>query len=182
MKVAIGIPVMDNIPLEFFHSYMDLEKPEGTVCITTKHKPLDEARNRIAKAALDSGCTHLFFMDSDMVFPPNALKKLLSLDKPVAGGLYFRTVPPYKPLLLQYKDGGYKTMYEFPDNEVVPVDATGTGCLLIKREVLEKMMEPWFKFTDVSEDFQFCRNARQSGFDIFVDTSVACGHLGKVTI
>ena len=65
-----------------------------------------------------------------------------------------------------------------PDT-LVEADAMATGCLLIKRDVLEAVGYPWFRNHEHSaggEDFFFCERARALGFPIYADFSVQCTH------
>jgi glycosyltransferase involved in cell wall biosynthesis len=62
---------------------------------------------------------------------------------------------------------------------LIEADALGTGCMLIKREVLETVGSPWFKCHDGSaggEDFYFCEKAKEAGFEVWGDFSVQCNH------
>lgn len=68
-----------------------------------------------------------------------------------------------------------------PDTKdaVVEADALGTGCMLIKRGVLEAIPKPWFKcheMTSGGEDFYFCDRAKERGFGVYGDFSVQCHH------
>lgn len=63
---------------------------------------------------------------------------------------------------------------------LMEVGGIGTGCLLIKRKVLERVGEPWFGYQEGgSEDLYFCRRAREVGFKVHVDLGVVCGHISK---
>ena len=76
--------------------------------------------------------------------------------------------------------------FKGPDGQMVEADVVGAGALLIHRRVLERLPDPWFKFTyegrdndeGVSEDFYFCKKAKEAGFTIIVDTAVQCPHDG----
>jgi 2-polyprenyl-3-methyl-5-hydroxy-6-metoxy-1,4-benzoquinol methylase len=65
-----------------------------------------------------------------------------------------------------------------PDDEaLIPVDAAGAGCLLIHREVLEAVGDPWFSFErGCSEDYFFCLRVKECGYQMYADLSVQCGH------
>jgi SAM-dependent methyltransferase len=66
--------------------------------------------------------------------------------------------------------------------DLIPIDGCGGGCLLVHRRVIEKLEKPYFKFTEgarAGEDFYFCRQIRQAGFDIWLDPGVICGHKQK---
>ncbi|NCC53832.1 MAG: hypothetical protein EOM20_21870 [Spartobacteria bacterium] len=83
--------------------------------------------------------------------------------------------------------------YEFISDEemysgdLVEIDATGTGCILINMDVCDVLDPPWFKFTTVrdrpvGEDIYFCSKVREAGLKIAVDTSIEVGHLATVEI
>jgi hypothetical protein len=83
----------------------------------------------------------------------------------------------------------YLNISTWGDGELVKVDATGTGCLLFDMKVFKILPEPWFKhilpgdgIEEEGEDFYFCRNARAAGLEIYVDTSIPCGHLSQMIV
>jgi hypothetical protein len=71
---------------------------------------------------------------------------------------------------------------------LMQVDYVGAGCLLISRKVLETLQYPWFFWSRndpriplkerISEDLYFCKKAREAGFQIYLDASVRCLHVG----
>lgn len=67
-----------------------------------------------------------------------------------------------------------------PDDALIPIDASGCHCLLIRREVLKGMAPPWFvggpELAHQGEDFFFFWRAAQFGFNGFVDLSCMAGH------
>jgi len=83
-----------------------------------------------------------------------------------------------------------------PENQLVPVSATGTGFLLIHRSVLEKIREtgnnvsaPWFQEMAVGEpmalmgeDMTFCLRAGALGFPTYVHTGIQVGHMKPAMI
>jgi hypothetical protein len=48
------------------------------------------ARDKAVRAALEHKATHLFFMDDDILVPPDILSNLLAVDQPIVGGLIHR--------------------------------------------------------------------------------------------
>ena len=52
------------------------------------------ARNGLVKEAIARKGTHILFVDSDMYFPPDAIKKLVEQDRDIVGASYnFRSLP-----------------------------------------------------------------------------------------
>ena len=160
---------------------------------------IDLQRNRLTYAALDDErITHLLFLDSDMTFPAWAVMRFLQRDLPIVCGLYQRTSYPFNwhlirkvPGKLDYIQLPYLRDYElgYPEtmkDRLLKVDATGAGFLLCKREVFEKIREmnkPWFStmmdragLDYCGEDVYFFQVVQEAGFEVFVDTSIECGH------
>jgi GT2 family glycosyltransferase len=154
--------------------------------------PWDHARSLACQRMLETGYEYLFFLDDDVIPPPDAITRLLSRNKDIISGLYYRRQNPIYPVMMREVDGtGATWITDAKMGEMIEADLVGAGCLLIKRKVLEIMNPPWFiwkcdpfRFPDLqqfercSEDYHFCRQARSLGFKIFVDTSVQCTHAG----
>ena len=49
---------------------------------------VDLNRSIVARDVLESDATHLLFIDNDMIFPDDAIKKLLDADKDIIGASY----------------------------------------------------------------------------------------------
>lgn len=86
-----------------------------------------------SQALADESITHLLFVEDDMVIPDGTFWGMLAEDKPVVACDYPVT-----------KDGKGAVFYD-PEGNVV---FTGTGCLLVKREVLDNLPKPIWR-TDV---------------------------------
>jgi hypothetical protein len=102
---------------------------------------------------------------------------------------------PSKPLSA-WKDGKLVNLEDCP-SEPFEVDYAGTGFMLIKRRVYEALkdqtdsyegpdgrvhafyMTPIFRDGFESEDYHFCRKAREAGFKILMDPSIRLGHWGQ---
>ncbi len=99
-RICLGIPHLGNLPGYFFDSFSALSKPEDTYALRVENKPVDVARNMIVEGMLagtgeGKAFTHLLFMDADMIFPTDALIRLVQSDKDVISGTYFmRQLPP----------------------------------------------------------------------------------------
>ena len=186
-KLGIGFPLSFHmVPSAFFMSFVAMEKPPF-VLFRTGNGPIDEMRNSIVREALSSGCSHLMMCDTDQIYHPETVTKLLSHELPIVGCLVYRRYPPFDPLMLRGSLGKYETIDEWEPHSLVEVDATGAGCLMFDMQVFRKMPAPWFrgrrfKGKPVGEDIGFCSDLRTAGHKIYVDTSVPAGHLSQVTI
>jgi len=158
------------------------------------------ARNNLmAKMMTNTAATHFMFIDADIRFQPEAIFMMLASDKDVIGGLY-----PKKALPIQYvinvKPG---TMIQ---NDIFPVDTMGTGFMMFKRHVYEKLCaaHPECKYVDdvglgkqyeptmfsifdteidekghyLSEDWTFCRRWAKIGGEIYAHAKVLLNHSG----
>ena len=130
--------------------------------------------------------THLFFLDSDMTVPDN-LPRLLASNEDIISGLYYGVL--ISPVTETNKVYGTALDFEGKyinksQDKVVEAQRVPTGCLLVKREVFEKMPYPWFiedpgkkVGESVGEDYNFSEKARALGYKVHVDCGVPFGHL-----
>jgi len=194
--IAIGFPLVDDrVPVQFFTSFACMDKPEQYTLLVPQfpHGPwtgsIADARNSLVRQALEEGCSHLLMLDTDQVYPADTLTRLLSHKKDICGVRVHRRWAPFDPIFLRGEIGKYISA---PDDEMysgnlIPVDATGTGCLLFDMDVFLRVNPPWFEFghhngKPVGEDIKFCSKAREAEVEIFVDTGIAVGHLATVQI
>jgi len=191
-KLAIGFPLsFPMVHSDFFFSCMMMERPEF-IALREENGPIDALRNNLVVSAMQHGASHLMMMDCDMVYHPETITRLLSHKLPIAGALVFRRYPPFDPLLLKGDPLiGYESIDTWEENELIEVDATGTGCLMFDMKIFRDMPAPWFKFRDnpdrkvggvIGEDVGFCWDLRRAGYQIFVDTSVPSKHLTTMAI
>lgn len=145
-------------------------------------------REKLLKDALEGDHTHLMFIDCDVVFPPDGVQRLLSLDKDIVGGAYnMRKVPPPGSTEVSRTTavkllGGKK---RFPTTDSpFRVDAVPTGFMLIRLDAIRGLPQPWFFFDQdeegfVGEDVFFCRKVRDHGLDVWCDPTIPLAHIGE---
>lgn len=194
LKVGLGIPLSWHYcHSDFFDSFTMMDK-SGIECtmIRANAGPIDEMRNSIVARAKGIGCSHLLFLDTDMAFPQNTLKKLLTHDVDIVGGLCFKRWPPFSPTMFVGEDYNLTVLDDYEEG-LIEVSATGTACLLIKMEVFDFIEKPYFSFypvpkgyrnegKPVGEDVGFCYRAREAGFKVYVDTTIKTEHMTLVGI
>ena len=190
MKILVAIPCMDQVPAPFCNSLALLQKAGDCTLMMKSGSLIYTSRNALATAAIHTEADLVFWLDSDMVFKPDVLLRMLktlqenNLD--MLSGLYFRRVPPYSPVLFdQLEINGVEAKYsEFqsiPDG-LFEVGACGFGCVLMKTDVFfdvhAKFGNMFAPIGNNGEDVAFCWRARQCGYKIYCDPSVICGHVG----
>ena len=158
------------------------------------------ARNNLmAKMMTNKQATHFMFIDADIRFQPESILQMLAYDKEVIGGLY-----PKKALPVNYVIN-LKPQTKI-QGDIFTVDTMGTGFLLFKRNVYEKLIEahPECKYVDdvglgkqfepmmysifdckiderghyLSEDWLFCRRWQELGGEIWGHSKVLLNHVG----
>jgi glycosyltransferase involved in cell wall biosynthesis len=170
---------------------------------------IPRARNILTAMFLDSGCSHLLFIDADIEFQPDDVLRALAYDKPIMAGAY-----PKKTLPIQYainfKFQDTETKQIRVENGAVELLDASTGFFLIKREVIEKMMEAYpelhyrndsnisqelhkycYALFDtmidpadnryLSEDYAFARRWQAIGGEIWLDPNTKLNHVGSYT-
>lgn len=184
-KIAIGMPVgSDTVHWKTMASLLELEKPPMHGLIIRQGSLIDRSRNEIVKLMLEhpAGFTHLFFVDSDMGLAPDVLRRLADHDKPIVGGLCFRRLPPFEPAAFCVGENGLQPIVlSQPTQMLQRVDVCGTACLLIKREVFEKLPYPWFAIRwqgdqQLGEDLSFGMACREAKIETWLDVSVQVSH------
>ena len=173
---------------------------DWTVETMTNESLISRARNTLTSKFLHTKeSTHLMFIDADIGWEPWHLLVLLDRRVDVIGGLY-----PMKSLPVKWCVNGIPGQEDGVDN-LVEVTKTGTGFLLIKREVFEKLdahpavkpftndiglpveLNPYMKtYFDTavregryySEDWTFCENWRDLGGKVYIDKRILLKHVG----
>ena len=192
-KVLIGLPTMASVHTMLLMTIVSwmakaFQGSEYNLSIypTVNVQPVDNARNEIVKAFLESDCTHLLFVDADTIPPLDAIEKLLAHNLPIVSAL--------TPIIEMTKDGAPWKKYNCVDTDdkhmrpntgLRECKGAGTSCLLIRRDVLEQLEMPYFRFkyqddtgkqVFVSEDIHFIINCLSKGIKTMADTSIICQH------
>jgi len=190
VKIAIGIPSTDMVHADFAMSLALVvsnarECKHEVALINQKTSIIEKGRYEIVEAAKALKADALFFMDSDMVFPPDILVTLLSSGKEIIGCNYTTRRPPIRVTCRdingKFVNYGFTTVQE--------VGYIGTGCLLIDMKVFDKLNKPYFRVEYdkekgfISEDYCFCEDARKNGFKIHCDFGLSRNikHIGSST-
>lgn len=130
MKIAVIVPSRGLIFSQTADEILQNLKGIPHRFYFSHRKPLPECFEDPTQRALkDKDITHLFFVEEDMVLPPNTLQQLLDADANAVTCDYPVT-----------KDGRGSVFYDQGGNVVF----CGTGCLLVKRSVFDCLKAPYF--------------------------------------
>jgi len=148
-----------------------------------------QARELLVEHALEHDAGWIFWVDSDVLIPCDALVKLFSRNAGICGGLIVTKSDNPQPLIL-YK-GMSAQPPEFKKDDLVKCDAMGFGCTLMNMDIFRKLEKPWFtegyealeanKSYTCTEDAHLMYRAGEAGFDCYVDTSIICKHVNWKT-
>ena len=206
MRILIAVPTYETIYPDTYQSLWDLDKGgHETLFASIRGYDVATARNHIAQKSMDVNADYVLTVDNDVVLPKNALVTLLEDAKGINLGYYAHRDADniyrgntcicklLKPDGTEYyhypKESEYtaKEMHSMADagTKKIEVHGGGMGCALISTEVFRKIPYPWYDWVNygdanrgmLSEDLYFCVLCRNSGYKIYADVRVGCGHL-----
>lgn len=206
-KLALGTITNGDVRVVFMQSVMAARDALDFPWIAKVNGPyLDDARNFVVEKFVGStDCTHLLFVDDDIQFTVDNITDLLKrVDDPdvqpidIIAGWYNggnNEGPGVVPIVYRWGkdprtddivfrpiDGG-----ELVGEDLIPVDAVGTGFMLIPRLLITGMLAtydyPTSPFAEVvvdgvhfGEDLTFCMRAGALGAKVHVDPRVRVFH------
>jgi hypothetical protein len=166
---------------------------------------IPRARNELTADFLKSDCTHLFFVDSDIVFTPEQVYTLLDMDSDVIAGYYPKRLESEE---IQWVCNELDVPADPEEDGTKKMKMMGTGFMMVKRSVFETILaemedEIWYtndqsgeKQWDfwpvgiwrypngvrryLSEDWYFCERWRARGGTVRGHTLVTVIHIGSV--
>lgn len=205
--IAIGIPSFGMVHLFFAARLFNLRMPMNSIVrqFYVVGKEIGDARNEIVAHALaieeadpSLRCSHVLFLDDDVLFHPDVLNQLLSHQRPIVSGLYYTKTHVPTPLVLHGEYEG--TARSWTPGDLVECYGHGMGLALIEADVFRRLRDEtalgvnafghpaWFKTSrdeailrpdgisnnfNQTEDMRFLTQAAALGFQPAVDTSSA---------
>lgn len=181
---TIGTPCMDTVHYEYVMSMSTLLVNSNVTykIVMTEEKPLAYARNYIVDHMEGEW---LWWIDSDHLFTQNVLQQLLNLNVPIAGGIAYQKRAPYYPCIYGELHGDGKSHAHMLWLPSKPFEAymTGTGCVVVRKEVFDKVSKPYFEYTkDLGEDMHFFMKTKEHGYKIVIDPAMRIGHMTSIPI
>ncbi len=191
--------LLDNSPTEEFYNS---SREKNINMIKAPYFPdvrerVVYSRNLLRERFLEGGYDYLFSLEQDIIPPKDIIEKLLSHKKDVVSAYYGKTV---KLLLQDNETGELKEAVielaliwvkadkerirranpqEVLDKGLIEVGGYGIGCVLISREVMEKVKFEYKKDKKAFDDMFFCEDVEKAGYGLFLDSDIQAVHLHK---
>lgn len=177
------------------------QKHEVLLDISSQSTLLIAARNNFIRKFLETDCTHLWMVDSDLGWHPKEfLEFIKNVDKKdILGGIY----PSRKEQTFVYNpDWGPNKSFK-GDGALIKCDYIPSGFVIMKREAVQKMVDYFAHLayesksgvgdkgtllfnTEVidgefwSEDYVFFRRAKEAGLECWIDPRITFDHAGVI--
>jgi hypothetical protein len=166
-SIFVATPCHSDVSLHYFNACLEFQKQcmKRNVLVSfqvLKSSLVTQGRNLCVSSFMESNHTHLLFVDSDIDFQTPSVFKMIAADKDVISVPY-----PLKQVMWDKcweriqkgsiksaKDLKFKGLYAYPmkvtdENNIIVKDGvievthSPTGCMLIKRSVIEKMIKEY---------------------------------------
>ena len=150
-----------------------------------------EARNSLVR---DMRGDWLFMLDTDHTFDPDILERMLKVmdtyNISILSGLYGRRNEDSAPTIYRFlrEEQKFASILTWhPDLPLIPVEGTGGGCLLIKKEVFKRIKEelreePFSIIPPFIEDLSFFVRCIKLGIPAFCCPFIEAKHLRLGTV
>jgi len=165
---------------------------------------LSRGRNELVARFMETSTAEwLLMVDSDEQLSLETFDKLVDAvhdtERPIVAGLYFMAYagefyPAAVPAIFRSvpESSRFLPVMDYPDDQIIPIDSAGTGCLMVHRSVFAEFQEhadprhegkAWCWFRDMpvngdwfSEDHFFCARAKTLGFPLHAHTGATLPH------
>jgi len=183
--IAVCTPTRDTIQGSTTFDLVNLCRVSKEAIFTVSFGSLlSNVRLLLAKTAMDNKCSHVLFIDSDMRFPQDSLKRLLSRRQDIIGAnCKQRTQDAWTAR----RKGEFVS--SATKEGIEEVDILGFGVTLISAKVFHSLEQPWFgnPFDGtklLGEDVYFCTKAKEAGYKIYADHDLSheVKHIGAVEL
>ena len=199
-EIAIGTPIVDNkgqIPSMPYEYAVNLFKliASGIVCVdwvTLPGETMTDSMNRIVDRFLEQNTTAKKFLmlHPDTLLRPNDLALLLATEADIVAPISVKSSPPFNISAFRFdeKNKPFPLVLgqDFERDMVIDVDVVDLNCVVIRREVLEKMAtkdHPFFEIryegkVPIPDYFNFCLKAKKLGFKIMMNAHAQVESIG----
>ncbi len=175
---------------KFYNSIKDKVPVIRGKYFNSVHERIIYNRNLLRQKVLDERYDYFFSLEQDVIPPRKVIERLLAYKKEIITGVYFKPwdygdhKKPVAMIWIRHPNDPSKKVTISNDivlgKHLLKVDFCGLGCLMIHRNVLEKVKFRYdLKQGDGMDDMFFCKDASSQGLEIYADTAIKCHHLVK---
>jgi hypothetical protein len=168
----------------FSHSLLALQQmlPPGSGIAWVMGLGICEALNQLIREMRGEW---ICLLADDHMFEPDMVLHLLDRQVDIVAPLCCLRRLPFYPSLFREEEDGYHG-YTWDDlkgqSGLMPVDAMGGPGMVIRRDVIEKLSDPWYihdtrYVVAPREDLYFCSRMRGLGFQPYCDLDVRIDHI-----
>lgn len=184
-SVAILVPSRDTVYSHFAYSLSNLIKDTTQMGVET-HLFFDAStilinqRESLVEQAIEIGAEWTLWLDSDMMFPPTALLRLLGHNQDIVGCNYIKRAYPFKSVAYTDTTDWESWIPITYSDELLTAEAVGMGCVLIKTELFKQLQKPYFQYTYQEktkdwggEDFTLFKKFNKLGYKLKIDMNLS---------
>lgn len=165
-SIFIATPVHSDVSMHYTQALLEFQRYCWDIGVKTrfsliKSSLVTQGRNLCVSAFLETKHTHMLFIDSDIYFHSPSIIKMIEKDKELISVPYPLKTMMWDKLFNKFQQGKIKKpedlkkwLNTYPikvkdpkhitlDNGVMEVTHSPTGCMLIKRSVIEKLIKAY---------------------------------------
>ena len=184
-SVSILVPTRDTVYSHFSYSLGNLIKTTTLMGIEV-HLFFDAStilinqRENLINQAIEVKSEWALWLDSDMMFPPTTLLRMLAHNQDIVACNYMKRSYPFKSVAFMDTNDWESWVPLQSEDELLTVEAIGMGCVLMRTSVFEKLNRPYFEYTYQyqtkdwgGEDFTLFKKLNKLGYQVKVDTNLS---------
>ena len=184
-SVSILVPTKDTVYSHFSYSLSNLMKVSTQMGVDT-HLFFDSStilinqRENLIDNSIEMGTEWCLWLDSDRMFPPTTLLRLLSHKEDIVACNYMKRSFPSKSVAFTDTTDWESWVPLEHSNNLEVVEAVGMGCVLMRTNVFKQLTKPYFEYTYqsetrdwIGEDFTLFKKLNDLGYKVKIDMNLS---------
>jgi len=167
ISIFVATPVHSDVSIHYFKACLEFQKEcfvrkLPVMFQVMKSSLVTQGRQLCVSGFMESSCTHMLFIDSDISFNYKMIERMVNYDKEICLVPYPIKGLDFDKIKSRIKEGstldprvlGNQYTMSVPDptnvkveNGFIEVERGPAGCMLIKKSVIEKLIKEYPEFT-----------------------------------
>jgi len=167
ISIFVATPVHSDVSIHYFKACLEFQKEcfvrkLPVMFQVMKSSLVTQGRQLCVSGFMESSCTHMLFIDSDISFNYKMIERMVNYDKEICLVPYPIKGLDFDKIKSRIKEGstldprvlGNQYTMSVPDpsnvkveNGFIEVERGPAGCMLIKKEVIEALIKEYPEFT-----------------------------------